>query len=289
MDKIGLYTNRVSDCWLVEALASKEIDVVLIGESESMIQSIKERIHRILDRKIDKWLITAAEKKLILSRIIFQNQAETINRLDLFIDAANGSVAERKERVKQLDQLLPSSTIIGVHASACSITELQEADYYPKRIIGLHFIRNGVEVIPGNKTSHHTLQAIADLSKRLKIVLINEMESPGNVVQRLELTFLNEAFDIISEGVTGPHELDLLIKARFNIKNGPFEAADRIGLDVILNDLDELYKVTKHKKFLASTYLRKLVAEGRTGVQTGEGVFRYTSDGQYISDEQEVM
>ncbi|GEM_PF-4874008 len=289
MDRLGLYTNRISDGWLAESLASKEIDVVLISESKSMLRNIEEQIEKILDKKIDKWLITEAEKKLILSHIIFQNQTAVIDRLGLFVDAANGSAAERKARIKQLDQLLPPSTIIGVHAPACSISELQEVEHNPKRIVGLHFIRGGMEVIPGEKTCTHTLRAIADLAEQLKIVLINEKESPGNVVQRLELTFLNEAFDIISEGVTGPHELDRLIKARFNIKNGPFEAADRIGLDVILNELDELYKVTKHKKFLASTYLRTLVAEGRTGVQAGEGIFKYSSEEQPITDEQGVI
>ena len=56
---------------------------------------------------------------------------------------------------------------------------------------------------------------------------------------------------------------------------GPFELADRIGLDKILKWLDNLYSEFGDQKFKASPVIKRLVRLNYLGRKTNKGFYEY--------------
>jgi len=67
----------------------------------------------------------------------------------------------------------------------------------------------------------------------------------------------------------------LMMKKGYNMQFGPFEMADRIGLDKVLKWMDNLYNEYSLQKFKASPVLKRLVRANYFGKKTGKGFYRY--------------
>ncbi|AKG92164.1 3-hydroxyacyl-CoA dehydrogenase/Enoyl-CoA hydratase [Geoglobus ahangari] len=92
---------------------------------------------------------------------------------------------------------------------------------------------------------------------------------------RIIAPMVNIAAGLIEMGVADAKEIDTAMKLGTNMPKGPLEMADEIGLDVILAKVEELYKEKGYEILKPSEYLKKLVAEGKTGKKASEGFYKY--------------
>src|SRR5256712_8179334 len=90
---------------------------------------------------------------------------------------------------------------------------------------------------------------------------------------------MNEAFNLLQEGVASPEDIDKAMKLGTNMPMGPFELADYTGLDIGLDVMEVLHRETGDSKFRPSPLLRKYVRAGRLGRKTGRGVYEYPEKG----------
>ncbi|RLA76286.1 MAG: 3-hydroxyacyl-CoA dehydrogenase/enoyl-CoA hydratase family protein, partial [Deltaproteobacteria bacterium] len=88
---------------------------------------------------------------------------------------------------------------------------------------------------------------------------------------RLIAPMVNIAADLIQQDVASAEEIDTAMKLGTNMPKGPCEMADEIGLDKILAKVEEIYKEKGYEILKPSEYLKKLVEEGKTGKDAGEG------------------
>jgi enoyl-CoA hydratase/3-hydroxyacyl-CoA dehydrogenase len=79
---------------------------------------------------------------------------------------------------------------------------------------------------------------------------------------------------VLEEGVASMKDIDLGMMAGAGIIPPPFARADRLGLDEVLARLERA-AVEWGERFEPPTILRRLVAQGRLGVKTGQGFFPY--------------
>ncbi len=150
----------------------------------------------------------------------------------------------------------------------------------PDRFVGMHFFNPApvmklVEVIRGSETSDETVEFAMKLSRKLGKEPVEVKESAGFVVNRLLVPMMNEAFNLLLEGVASPEDIDKAMKLGTNMPMGPFELADFTGLDVGLAVMEVLQRESGDPKFRPSPLLRQLVRAGRLGRKTGRGVYDY--------------
>jgi enoyl-CoA hydratase/3-hydroxyacyl-CoA dehydrogenase len=100
-----------------------------------------------------------------------------------------------------------------------------------------------------------------------------ELETAA-LVDRFALKALVEACLVLEEGVAAMKDIDLGMMAGAGIVPPPFARADRIGLDEVLAALERAADEWG-ERFEPPTILRRLVAQGRLGVKTGQGFFPY--------------
>jgi enoyl-CoA hydratase/3-hydroxyacyl-CoA dehydrogenase len=96
----------------------------------------------------------------------------------------------------------------------------------------------------------------------------------GELVERFTLKALVESCLVLEEGVASMKDIDLGMMAGAGIIPPPFARADQLGLDEVLVALERAAGEWG-ERFEPPTTLRRLVAQGRLGVKTGQGFFPY--------------
>ena len=196
------------------------------------------------------------------------------------LEAIIENVQIKRDLFKKLDAICPETTIFATNTSSISITEIGSATNRADRFIGMHFFNPAtvmklVEIIRGMNTSQETFDRIKELSIAIGKEPVEVAEAPGFVVNRILIPMINEAIELVQQGVASPEDIDQAMKLGANHPMGPLALGDLVGLDVCLAIMDTLYNETHDGKYRASTLLRKMVRAGRLGRKTGKGFFEY--------------
>ena len=94
------------------------------------------------------------------------------------------------------------------------------------------------------------------------------------LVERFTLKALVESCLVLEEGVASLKDIDLGMMAGAGVIPPPFQRADQTGLDEVLARLERAEQEWG-TDFEPPRILRRLVAQGRLGVRTGQGFFPY--------------
>jgi enoyl-CoA hydratase/3-hydroxyacyl-CoA dehydrogenase len=94
------------------------------------------------------------------------------------------------------------------------------------------------------------------------------------LVERFTLKALVESCLVLEEGIATVRDIDLGMMAGAGIIPPPFARADEIGLDEVLAKLERAEQAWG-ESFEPPGILRRLVAQGRLGVKSGQGFFPY--------------
>jgi 3-hydroxybutyryl-CoA dehydrogenase len=96
------------------------------------------------------------------------------------------------------------------------------------------------------------------------------------------VVLLNEACEILMEGISNIEDIDQTMKIGFGMRLGPFELADKMGLDKILRWMDNIYNEFGDIRYKPNPHLRKLVRAKHLGIESGEGFYKYDANGKRI-------
>jgi enoyl-CoA hydratase/3-hydroxyacyl-CoA dehydrogenase len=91
---------------------------------------------------------------------------------------------------------------------------------------------------------------------------------------RVEARIVNEAAKLVGENVATPGAIDTGMRLGTGFPEGPCRRADRMGLDVVLEKLEDLQETTGEERYEPAEYLRELVSDGKTE-EAGAGFFEY--------------
>ncbi|MCK4857075.1 MAG: 3-hydroxybutyryl-CoA dehydrogenase [candidate division Zixibacteria bacterium] len=272
-------------------VAATGIDVILYDLSEEILENSIQALSESLDREIEKWGITIAEKKAILARIKTTVDINNVKKARMLIEAVPEELEIKKKLITTIDDLCPPETIFVSNTSTLSISELASYTKRPERFIGMHFLNPVhkiplVEVVRGLKTSDETFQIIKEFALRLDKTPVLVHEYPGYVTTRIIVPFLNEAMHVLMEGISTAEEIDEAMKLGFGFNMGPLALADMMGLDEVMSWMENLIKELSEHKYNPCPLLRKMVRAGHLGVKTRQGFFCYDEEGNRVKEEE---
>ncbi|ALS27812.1 3-hydroxybutyryl-CoA dehydrogenase [Paenibacillus sp. 32O-W] len=273
---------------IAEMLAFKGLDVYIVEQSPEKLAYGREMIELSLDKQIEKWALTLAEKKLVLNRIHNAARLDELSDCELVIETITEDLDSKKEVIGRLDRILSADAIIASNTSTLSLTELASVTRHPERVIGMHFIYpvhkiDLVELVRGLKTSDETFSRTKHfVEKTIHKKGIMVFESPGFVTTRLICLLINEALHVLEEGVASAEDIDSAMRIGYSFHHGPLEMADRFGLDSVLAALERMFREYGELKYRPSIVLKKMVRAGQLGVKTGAGFFKYDKDGDRL-------
>lgn len=265
---------------IAQACAVSGIQVVMVDISEAAVAKGIATVSGSLDRLLKKEKITADAKAATMARIQGSTSYDDLKGAQLVIEAATENHELKVKILRQLDALLAPDVIIASNTSSISITKLAAVTTRADKFIGMHFFNPVpmmalVEIIRGLQTSDATHAAVHAMATALGKTPITVKNAPGFVVNRILVPMINEAFFVLAEGLATAEDIDAGMKLGCNQPIGPLALADMVGLDVCLAVMEVYLSEFGDSKYRACPLLKEMVAAGRLGRKTGQGVYSY--------------
>ena len=271
---------------VVRIVSQAGIEAVFIEVSNQRIDEVFQSIHAQLDEIINRWGLTEGDKRVILSRIKGTTDYTQITNCDLIIEtiSSDNPLYDRIDLFRHIEGFVTPDTVITSSVSTLMITDIAAGMQHPERALALNFFASPssvriVEVVCGLQTNVQSHELACRFAKMIGKDPVTVNESPGSVSTRIIVTLINEACNVLVEGVSSIENIDNIMKRGFGMQHGPFELADIIGLDKILRYMDHLYNEFGLYKFKASPLVKRLVRANNWGVRTGKGFYTYDQDG----------
>ena len=290
--KVGIVGCGILGQEITRMVSSHGIEVTFIEISDEKIEQALNSISNDLNDMIEKWGMTYSEKRAIMSRIKGTMNYEDLEGADIVIESVKSrsresSVNLRKRIFREIEKNIAPEAIIATNSTTLVITEMSSELEYPERCVSLHFLSPAdkipvVEIARGLHTSDDTYEKVCQFAKLFEKKVVQVIESPGIISTRLIAPLINEACEILMEGVGKLEDIDITMKMGFGFPLGPFEVADKIGLDTIVRWLDNLYNEFGDLKYKASPLLKKMVRANHLGRETRQGFYEYNEEGKKI-------
>jgi len=278
--KVGIVGAGTMGAGIAQVTAEAGFEVILVDLEDKFVNRGMENILKNWGRAISKGTRTAEEVDQLKTKLTGTTNYDNLRECQLVIEAVVEKMSVKKELFSKLDTICPAETILASNTSALSITELAAATKRPSQVVGVHFFNpvpamKLVELVPGAETTAETVAAAKEFCTAIGKEAITVKESPGFIVNRLLIPYLNEAAILYEQGVASPAEIDQAMKLGANMPMGPLALADLIGIDVCLMIMEYFFNEMADSKYRPALAFRQKVRAGHLGRKTGKGFFDY--------------
>jgi 3-hydroxybutyryl-CoA dehydrogenase len=278
--KVGILGAGTMGRGIAAAVVQAGIEVLLCEQSPDLAQVAVAKIAEDFDYEISRWAITEGDKRSLMKKVSVTASLAELAGTDLVIEAVPEDFDLKVKLFEQLSALCPPDRIFVTNTSTLSITKMAEQLTNPQRFLGVHFLHpvtkvKLVELIRGLKTSDATYQQVREFLISLGKTPIEVYEYPGYVTTRVILPMINEAMQVVLEGVASAEDVDTAMKLGYNMDIGPLALADRMGLDEVMKWMEHLFRELGDLKYRPCPILRMKVRAGHLGVKSGKGFFEY--------------
>ena len=219
--KVGVVGAGTMGQGISEMLAFKGLDVLLTDQSEQQLDHGLRQIEQSLDKQIEKWALTKAEKKLILARIRPVGSLEEMAECDLVIETITEDLNLKKQVFAELDRVCGPDVILASNTSTLSLTELA----------GVTRTRSGssacISFIPlqdGRRGNHPRTENVPTRRSRRTKHFVEDTysqkghhgyESPGIRDDPADLSVDQRGAEFAAEGVASAEDIDSAMRVGY--------------------------------------------------------------------------
>ena len=258
-------------------------DVILNDISQDALDAGVTTIGKNLGRQLSRELISVDEMKAAQARIKTSTEVNSLEAVDLAIEAATENREIKEKIFATLCDVVPKHAYLATNTSSISVTRLASTTDRPEKFIGLHFMNpvplmKLMEIIRGLATDQETYDMAIGLADRLGKTTTNAEDYPAFIVNRILVPMINEAVYALYEGVGTVESIDTAMRLGANHPMGPLTLADFIGLDTCLSIMQVLHDGLADTKYRPCPLLVKYVEAGWVGRKVGRGFYDYSGD-----------
>ena len=284
--KIGVIGAGTMGHGIAESFAMFGYNVNLYDTNAIQLEKALNEIKAEQQLLVEEAFISAEKAAATLENISIHTDLQTaVKDRDYVIEAAPENMELKQNLFKQLDGFCPSNTILASNTSSLSLEPMMAlvSEARKQRMMVCHWYNPG-HLMPlaelsffGNMPAE-IYQQVADLYASINKHTVKVLKDvPGLVANRIQQGVAREAFSIIEQGIADPIDVDKALKfgpAFRYATTGQLEVADFGGLDIWCIVGDNLLPAMDNST-QANNLLRQKVAEGKLGIKSGEGFFRY--------------
>jgi len=235
IDKAAILGAGVMGGGIAQIFSTKDIGVRLKDINLTALASGLKAAYDVYREAVKKKRLTQAAANRKMGRITATLDYSGFQNADVVIEAVVENLDIKKKVFKELSGSVSPKTILATNTSALSVTEMAKQAKDPSKVVGFHFFNPVhlmplVEVIAAKQTSSDTIVSALALARKLSKIPILVKDSPGFLVNRVLLHYINEAGHVLEEsgdveGIDGA-------MTSFGMPMGPFALSDAVGLDV---------------------------------------------------------
>ena len=213
---------------------------------------------------------------------------EAVSEADLVIEAVPEKLELKREVWSTVGKAAPEHTIFTTNTSTLLPSDFADASGRSDKFLALHFANRlwayrTAEIMPTEKTDEKIRQTVVDYANEMQMWPSElKKEHAGYIQNSLLVPFLEAAQRLWLNGIAEPKEIDRTWRNCTGNEAGPFEGMDIVGLrtaSTIAKSKDDPELVSFGEKVE-----HELIDNGKFGVESREGFFRYDEDGKRIDD-----
>ncbi len=209
--------------------------------------------------------------------------AEAVKDADLVIESVAENPKDKIEFYSNLAKVLPEKTIVATNSSTMLPSTFRDYTGRPEKYLALHFANevwknNTAEVMGHDGTDPAAYEAVAQFAQEIGMIPLRlKKEQPGYILNTMLVPFLNAAQTLLVKGVADPETIDLTWMMATGAPVGPFRILDIVGLTTAYNIVIMNPDVKDENSISAkiAACLKEYIDAGKTGVNAGEGFYKY--------------
>ncbi len=217
------------------------------------------------------------------SLVLTTDEQEAFGEADLVIEAIAEIIDEKRTFYSSIRDLLPERTILCTNSSTLLPSAMAEFTGRPEKFLALHFAnniwkQNTAEVMGGPQTSPGAYQAVVEFARAIGMIPLEvKKEQPGYLLNSMLVPFLSAAEALLANDVADVETIDAAWMLGTGAPLGPFRILDIVGLTTAYNIVaaSPAAQEPDSTAFRIAALLKQRIDEGKTGVNAGEGFYKY--------------
>lgn len=253
--------------------ALRGLEVTLQDREQRLVDAALTRLEGFFERRVRD----PAKRTGVRARLHGDVDGRGVSDADVVIEAIIEDVAAKRALYASLEPRLQPGAIIATNTSSIQLEDLVSALQDPGRLVGLHFFNPVaqmplVEVVHGAATSAGSVAAATALARKLDKLPLPCRSSPGFLVNRVLLPYMQEAMYAASDGFSFD-DIDAAA-TDYGMPVGPVELSDMVGLDVCRH-VGDIVGRALGRPVPDSSALESRIAAGKLGRKSNEGFYRW--------------
>lgn len=208
---------------------------------------------------------------------------EAFKDADLVIEAIAEIPEEKIEFYSEMAKYLPEDSVVVTNSSTLLPSTFAKHTGRPEKYLALHFANeiwrnNTAEVMGHPGTEQKYFDQVVEFASAIGMVPLKlNKEQPGYLLNSMLVPFLQSAQRLLANDVSDHETIDKTWRLATGAPLGPFQILDVVGLTTAYN-ISSMTPgsedpTSESGKVLAM--LKKYIDEGKTGVNAGEGFYKY--------------
>ncbi len=277
IEKIGVLGAGVMGAGIAHWCSARGLTVRLKDMKPEFVAAGMKRIEELYREGVKRCKMSALDAEHGRQRIHPTTDYSGFARCDLVIEAVLENIQVKAPLFRELMTQVNLNCIVASNTSAIPIDELAEASGRAERFVGIHFFNPVhkmplVEIVRGTKTTPETVAVAVEFAKQLKKLPVVVKGSPGFLVNRVLMPYLNEAGKMLEEGISVEAIDEAMLD--FGMPMGPLRLIDEVGIDVAADVATELAEAFKDR-MTVSPILHRMILEEYKGRKGGAGFYIY--------------
>jgi len=253
-------------------------DTTIYDIHEQALNSAKKIQGKILNGLIKEEKISAEEAEASKARISFTTDIQSAAPQADFVSESVTEDVELKKKVwAELAPLWKKEAVLTTNTSYLLPSMFAEESGMPERFCAFHFHdvfwANVVDIMPHPGTEEWIIGLLKEMGLKLnQTPVIVSKESPGYIFNAMLMAFIGAAGALLTNEVATVEDIDRSWMGNFKMQTGPFGIIDSVGLDTAWHVTISL-KDNQSQRF--AKLLKSYIDQGKLGVKTGEGFYKY--------------
>jgi 3-hydroxyacyl-CoA dehydrogenase/enoyl-CoA hydratase/3-hydroxybutyryl-CoA epimerase len=275
--RIGVVGAGTMGAGIAQLAAVRGCEVVVQEMNAEALGKGVLRIEELFKKALVGGVLTAEDAAKKLGAIKGTVSWEGFADVELVVEAVVEDLDVKRPVFRELEQRTRPETVLATNTSSLPVSALQEGLQHPERVAGLHFFNpvhkmDLIEVVRAPASDERTMALLHRWALALGKTPVLVKDSPGFVVNRVLMPYVNEAVLLVAEGL-GIEQVDGLMR-RFGMPMGPLEMLDTVGLDVAAHIADGMQPAFGDR-YAPNPTFRRMSTSGWLGQKTGAGFYRH--------------
>ena len=146
ISKVGVVGCGLMGSGIAEIAAKSGFEVVVREVTPEFLAAGENRIHKSMDRAVEKEKLSAEDRDAALERLSFTTEVSGLADCDLVIEAIVEELEAKNALFGELDGLCGEGTIFASNTSSLTITDMAAATQRPDRFVGSPRIAGRTEI-----------------------------------------------------------------------------------------------------------------------------------------------